>query len=58
MSEVENEVLEKFKKAIAKEDSVSPELVKALSAELSKESPNAELLADIIKLKKAAVPND
>lgn len=56
MSEIETNVLEEYKKALAGKDGISPELIQALSDELSKEAPNAEKVAEIVKLKKDFLP--
>ena len=52
MTEVESEVLKSYQAALATVSDLEQGLVQPLIEELSNEVPNAELLADIIKLKK------
>lgn len=49
MSEIETALLGKFKAELASQVGIPAELVKSVSEELAKDSPNAEKLAEAIK---------
>lgn len=51
MSEIETELLDKYKSELETHDGISSELIDSLAEELFKDSPNAERLAEIIKAK-------
>lgn len=49
MSEIVKTLLEKYREQLTEEGSISEELISAVEIELSKDQPNAESLADLIK---------
>lgn len=49
MSEIVENLLNDYKSLLGKEPSLSDEMVAALESELSKEHPNANVLAEILR---------
>lgn len=49
MSEIVDTLLNDYKDLLGKESSISSEIVAALKAELGKEQPNANVLAEILR---------
>lgn len=53
MSEIETQTIDAYKKLLAEKE-IPDEIVEAVSAELAKETPNAERLVEILKRGKTA----
>lgn len=49
MSEIVKTLLQKYKELLTKDGSIGEEMITALEKELSKEQPNADLLAEIVR---------
>ena len=58
MSQTEKTVMKLFKESLEKKEEITVKLIESLVQELEKETPNAERLAGIIKLKKEYLSND
>ncbi len=58
MSDIEKEVLHKFKTELSGIDKISQQLSDALCVELEKDSPSVETLMSIIQLKKGFISDD
>ncbi|MFZ2545348.1 MAG: hypothetical protein WAW80_05205 [Candidatus Saccharimonadales bacterium] len=58
MAKVDETIIDKFKDELSKKDEIPDNLLKAITLELAKDSPNAERLAGIIQLKKEYLGDD
>lgn len=54
MSEIIDSLLDKYKKSLRSEESITPELIESLEQELGKDAPNAESLAGLIRSQKSS----
>lgn len=57
MTEIETEVLQSYKKILADKE-ITAELIEDIVVELSKETPNPEKLAELIKQNRKTLQDD